>query len=177
MGRPKSLKHNGPEGQSGRRSEGLPKRTSARSSTSSAHLSNWSTRALASDTSRLRAVSPIGRPGPKRCFLLRPRVSDRGPRRKPSYRSFPTGAAKADWGHPTRDACSEGTKGEQRRQCTSQTTIPGTIPCTPTRTVLHNRLDTYTIIGADICIYNIVGVVGLPYDKKPPTCLWASMAL
>ena len=44
MGRPKSLKHNGPEGQSGRWPEGLPKRTSARSSTSSAHLSDRSTR-------------------------------------------------------------------------------------------------------------------------------------
>ena len=36
------------------------------------------TGALASGTSRLQVVSPIGRPGPKRCFLLRPRVSDQG---------------------------------------------------------------------------------------------------
>ena len=36
------------------------------------------TRALASGTSRLRAVSPIERPSPKHCFLLRARVSDRG---------------------------------------------------------------------------------------------------
>ena len=44
MGRPTSLKHNGPEGQSGRRPKGLPKRTSTRSSISSAHLSDRSTR-------------------------------------------------------------------------------------------------------------------------------------
>ena len=37
------------------------------------------TGALASGTSRLRAVSPIERPGPKHCLLLRPGVSDRGP--------------------------------------------------------------------------------------------------
>ena len=37
------------------------------------------TEALASGVSRLRAVSPIRRPGPKRYFLLRPRDSDRGP--------------------------------------------------------------------------------------------------
>ena len=38
-----------------------------------------STGVLAPGTSHLRAASPIGRPDPKRCFLLRPRVSDRGP--------------------------------------------------------------------------------------------------
>ena len=40
MGRPKSLRNNGPGGQSGRRPGGLSKRTSARSSTSPAHLSD-----------------------------------------------------------------------------------------------------------------------------------------
>ena len=128
MGRPKSLKHNGPEGQSGRRPEGLPKRTSTRSSTCSAHLSDRNTGALASDTSRLRAVSPIGRPGPKRCFLLRPRVSDQRLRRKPTCRSSPASATRTDWGHLTGDARSEGTRGEQKRQRTSQTMILGPYP-------------------------------------------------
>jgi len=76
------------------------------------------TEALASDTSHLRAVSPIGRPGPKCCFLLQPRVSDWGPCRKPAYRSSPTSAARADWGRPTGDARLEGTRGERRRQRT-----------------------------------------------------------
>ena len=53
----------------------------------------------------------------------------------------------------------------------------GTIPCTPTGTVLHNHPDTNSIVGADICVYSIVGAVGLPYGKKPPTCLWASIVL
>jgi len=43
----------------------------------------------------------------KRCFLLRPRVSDRGTRRKPTYRSSPTGTSGTDWGHLTEDTRSE----------------------------------------------------------------------
>ena len=174
MGWPKSLKHNGPEGQSGRRPEGLPKRTSARSSTSSAHLSDRSTRFR-------HQPSPDGlsdrKAWPKTLLptpIPRIRPETRG---KPACRSSPTGAARADWGHPTGDARSEGTRGERRRQCASQTTILGTIPCTPVGTVLHNRLDTNSIVGAAICVYSIVGAVGLPYGKKPPTCLWASIVL
>ena len=65
----------------------------------------------------------------------------------------------------------------RNRQHTSQTTIPGTIPCTPVGIVLHNRPDTNSFVGADICVYSIVGAVGLPYGKKPLTCLWASIVL
>ena len=51
-----------------------------------------------------------------------------------------------------------------------------TIPCMLAGTVLHNRPDTNNIVGADICVYNIVGAVGRPFGKKPP-CLWASIEL
>ena len=47
----------------------------------------------------------------------------------------------------------------------------GTIPCTPARIVFHNRPNTNSIVGADIYPYSIVGAVGLPYGKKPLTCL------
>jgi len=81
--------------------------------------------------------------------------------------------ARANWGHPTGDARSEGTKGKQRRQCTKSNHDTGTIPCTPTGTVLLNCPDTNSIVGADVCVYSIVGAIGLPYGKKPPTYLWA----
>ena len=63
------------------------------------------TGALASDTSRLRAVSPIGRPGPKRCFLLRPHDSDRGPVRSLLLPLFSDWRSQgqlgpSDWGRP-----------------------------------------------------------------------------
>ena len=38
----------------------------------------------------------------------------------------------------------------------------------PTGTVLLNRPDTNSIVGVDICVYSIVGAIGLPYGKKPP---------
>ena len=38
----------------------------------------------------------------------------------------------------------------------------------PAGTVLLNRPDTHSIVGADICVYSIVGAIGLPYGKKPP---------
>jgi len=53
----------------------------------------------------------------------------------------------------------------------------GTIPCTPTGTVFHNHPDTNSIVGTDTYPYSIVGVVRLPYGKKPRTCLWASIVL
>ena len=53
----------------------------------------------------------------------------------------------------------------------------GTIPYTPMGTVCHSRLDTNSIVGADIYPYSIVGVAGLPYGKKPLTCLWTSIVL
>ena len=98
MDRPKSLKHNGPEGQSGHQPEGLPKRTSARSSTSSAHLSDRSTRFG-------HQPPPIGlsdrKAWPK---MLLPPPTPRlrlGTCRDPTHRSSPTGALRADWSHPT----------------------------------------------------------------------------
>ena len=53
----------------------------------------------------------------------------------------------------------------------------GTIPYTPAETVLHNRPDINSVVGADIYPYSIVGAIGLPYGKKPLTCLWASIVL
>ena len=53
----------------------------------------------------------------------------------------------------------------------------GTIPCTPVGTVFHNHPNTNSIVGADIYPYSIVGAVGLPYGRKPLTCLWASIVL
>ena len=97
--------------------------------------------------------------------------------RKPAYHSSPIGTASTNWSHPTGDSHSEGTRGERRKQRTKSKHGTGTIPCTPVGTVLHDRRNTSSIIGADICVYSIVGAVGLPYDKKPPTCLWASVVL
>ena len=60
-----------------------------------------------------------------------------------------------DWGRPLgrdQEMC-----GESRARCTSQTMIPGTIPCTHAGTVLCNRPDTNSIVGADISLYSIVG--------------------
>ena len=165
MGRPKSLENNGPGGQSDRRPGGLPERANTRSSTSSAHLSNRSTRfghqLPPSGLSYQKAWPKMLLPTPTP--RLRP-----GTRRKPAYRSSPTGAARADWSHSTGDARSEGTRGERRRQRTKSNHDTGTIPCTPAGTVLLNRLDTNSIVGADICVYSIVGAVGLSYGKKPP---------
>ena len=44
-------------------------------------------------------------------------------------------------------------------------------------TVLCSHLDTNSIVGTDISLYNVVGAAGLPYGKKPLTCLWASIVL
>ena len=86
-----------------------------------------------------------------------------------------TGAARANWGHLTGDARSEGTRGKRRRQCTKSNHDTGTIPCMPAGTVLLNHPNTNSIVGADICVYSIVGAIGLPHGKKPPTYLWASI--
>ena len=159
MGWPKSLKHNRPEGQSGRRSEGLPKKQAP---ARQLLRPTSPTGALASDISRLRAVSPIGRPGPKRCFLLRPHVSDRGP-----VGSLLTALLRLARLGPTGGARSEGTRGERRRQRTKSNHDTGTIPCMPAGTVLLNRPDTNSIVGADICVYSIVGTVGSHTTKSP----------
>ena len=167
MGRPRSLKHNGPKGQSGRRPEDLPKRTSARSSTSLAHLSDRST--------RFGHQPPLGGLSDRKSWpkMLLPTPTPRlrpGTHRKPAYRSSLTGTARTNWGHPTGDAHSEGTRGERRRQRTKSNHDTRTIPCTPTEIVLHDRPDTNSIVGANICVYSIVGAIELPYGKSPP-CL------
>ena len=165
MGRPKSLRHDGPEGQSGRRPKGLPKNRRSLVNLSGPPLRpEHSLRAPATSGQSLRPE----RPGPEHRFLLRPRISDRGPHREAAYHSSPTGAARADWGHPTEDARSEGTRGKRRRQCTKSNHDTGTISCTPAGTVLLNRHDTNSIVGTDICVYSIVGAIGLPYGKKAP---------
>ena len=38
----------------------------------------------------------------------------------------------------------------------------------PVGAVLHNHPDTNSIVGTNICVYSIVGAIGLPYGKKPP---------
>ena len=60
--------------------------------------------------------------------------------------------------------------GESKPGRTSQTTIPGTIPCTPVGIVLYNRPDTNNIVGADISLYSIVGVVN-SHTVRPPHML------
>ena len=175
MGRPKSLKNNGLEGQTDRRPKGLPKeRTPARQLLQPTSP----TGALASDASRLRVDSPIGRPGPKTLLpTLTPHLRPET-RRKPAYRSSPTGTASTDWSHPTGDSRSEGTRGERRKQRTKSKYGTRTIPCTPVRIVLHNRPNTssmggsdscvYSIVGADIYVYSIVGTIGAPVRQKGP---------
>ena len=98
MGRPKDLKQQAeravqsPTGRSGRRGT-TPARRLLRPTSP--------TGALALDSSRLRTVSPIGRPGPSTTSDSNP-ASSTGVRRNPAHRSSPTGATRADWGYPIR---------------------------------------------------------------------------
>ena len=69
----------------------------------------------------------------------------------------------------------EGTRCEWRKQYTKSNRDTRTIPCMPVGAVLHNHPDTNSIVGTDICVYSIVGTMGLPYGKKSPTYLWASI--
>ena len=104
MGRPKDLKQQAeravqsPTGRSGRRGT-VPARRLLRPTSP--------TGALASDSSRLRTASPIGR-------LAQSATSDFDPasptevRRNPAHHSSPTDATRTDWGHLTRNARSEG---------------------------------------------------------------------
>ena len=78
--------------------------------------------------------------------------------------------------------------------------VPGTISYMPVGTVLCNRANTNSIVGADISLYSIVGAINsymvrpphasrhrqccgrrhLPYQEnmvKAITCLWASTVL
>ena len=67
-------------------------------------------------------------------------------------------------------------KGESKAGCTSQTTITGTVSCTPIEIVLCNLPDTNSVVGTDIFLYNIVGAIN-SHTVRPPTCLWASTVL
>ena len=86
------------------------------------------TGALASGVGRLRADSPIGRPGPKCCFLLRPRVSDR--RLVGSLltallrlaRPVPTGAIRPGI------SARKGPRANGENSAQSQNTVPGPYP-------------------------------------------------
>ena len=125
MGRPERSKKQRAGGQTGRRPEGPPKE---RNPAQQLPRPTSPTGALASDAGRLRADSPIGRPSPKHCFLLRPRVSDR--RLVGSLltallrlaRPVPTGAIRP--GIPARKG--PGANGESSAQ--SQNTVPGPYP-------------------------------------------------
>ena len=160
MGRPKNLKQ-----QAGRAVQS-PTRRSGRRGTTPAHrlLRPTSlTGALALDSSRLWTTTLIGRPGPSAASDSDP-ASPTEVRRNPAHRSSPTSTTRADWGHPTGDAARKepGTNGESEPGRTSQTTIPGTIPCMPAGAVLCNRPNTNSIVGADIFLYSIVGAIKTP---------------
>ena len=174
MGQPKKSTKQQARGIDRSLTRGSTERTNARSTTSSAHLSDRSARLgrrpPPGELSDRKAWPKTLLPTPIPC--LRPETH-----RKPACRSSPTGTARNDWGHPTGDARSEGTRGKWRRQCTKSNHDTGTIPCTPTGTMLLNRPNTNSIVGADICVYSIVGAIGLPYGKKPPTYLRASVVL
>ena len=154
MGRPKKSKKQwagvidrSPTGRS-------TERTNACSTTSSAHLSDRS--------ARLGRRPPSGGLSDRKAWpktllpTLTPRLRPET-RRKPAYRSSPTGTASTDWSHPTGDSRSEGTRGERKKQHTKSKHGTRTIPCTPAGTVLHNRPDTNSMGGTDICVYSIIG--------------------
>ena len=162
MGRPEKSKKQRARGTDRSPTGRSTERTNARSTTSSAHLSDRS--------ARFGHQPPPGGLSDRKAWpkTLLPTPTPRlrsGTRSKPAYRSSPTGAARADWSHPTGDARSEGTRGERRRQRTKSNHDTETIPCKPAEIVLHDHPDTSSI---DICVYSIAGAVGLPYGKRPP---------
>ena len=57
--------------------------------------------------------------------------------------------------------------GESKAGCTSQTSISGTIPCTPAEMVLCNLPDTNNVVGVDIFSYSIVGVINSDTVRLP----------
>ena len=58
--------------------------------------------------------------------------------------------------------------GESKTGCTSQTMIPGTVPCTPVEIVLCNLPNTNSVVGTDIFPYSIVGVINSHTVSLPP---------
>ena len=79
-----------------------------------------------------------------------------------------------DRGHPLR--WDQGTNEESKARHISQTTILGTIPCTPIEIVFCNLPDKNSVVGADIFLYSIVGAIN-SHTVKPPICLLASTVL
>ena len=175
MGRPERSKKQRAGGTDRSPTGRSTERTNARSTTSSAHLSDRST--------RLGRRSPPGGLPDRKAWpkTLLPTPTPRlrpDARRKPAYCSSPTGAASTDWSHPTGDSHSEGTRGERRKQRTKSKHGTRTIPCMPAGTVLHNRPNTnsmggtdicdYSIVGANIYVYSIIGAAGAPIRQKGP---------
>ena len=111
MGRPRNLKQQAkgafqsPTGRTGRRGTAPARRLLRPTSPIGA---------LASDSSRLWTASPIGRPGPSTTSDSNP-ASPTRVRRNPTNRSSSTRATRADWGHLTRDARSERTRGQTKK--------------------------------------------------------------
>ena len=136
MSRPKYL-NNRPEGRSNHRPEGLVEEERHPIFDSGPPLRpEHSLRSLAHH----RMASPIGRPGQSTTSDSDP-TSPTGVRKNPAHCSSSTSATRADWDQPTRDAPlrkDQGTNRESKARRISQTTIPGTIPCTPIEIVLCN---------------------------------------
>ena len=175
MGRPEKSKKQRAGGTDRSPTGRSTERTNVCSTTSSAHLSDRS--------ARLGRRPPPGGLSDRKAWpktllpTLTPRLRPET-RRKPAYRSSPTGTVSTDWSHPTGDSRSEGTRGERRKQRIKSKHGTRTIPCMHAGTVLHNRPDTnsmggtdicvYSIVGADIYVYSIVGAVGAPVQQKGP---------
>ena len=161
-------KNNRPEEQSSHRPEGLteeerrplvdyfgPPLRSERSLRTPA-ASGWPLRSEGLTQALLPTPTPRLRPGFTETLLTALLRLARPEPTGPSDRGRPLGR-------------NQGTNGESKSGRTSQTMIPGTIPCTPAGTVLCNRPDTNNIIGADISLYSIVGAVN-SHTVRPPTC-------
>ena len=152
MGRPK-YRNDGPEGRSNHRPEGLAKEErrplsdSGPLSDRSAHFglhpaSGHSLRPEGLAKALLPTLTPRLRPGTQKpCSLL-----------------------FFDWHNQSRLGPTD--RGSKVRR-TSQTSIPGTIPCTPVEIVLCNLPDTNNVVDADIFPYSIVGAINSHMVRLP----------
>ena len=168
MGRPKYL-NDRLEGRSNHQLEGLTKKERHLLSNSGPPLrperSLWSQACL-------QMASLTERPRKSTTSDSDP-TSPTGVRKNPAHCSSSTSATRADWDQPTRDAPlrkDQGTNRESKARRISQTTIPGTIPCTPTGIVLCNHPDTNNVVGTDIFLYSIVGAYNSHTKRPTPTC-------
>ena len=104
-------------------------------------------------------------------------MSSTGVHSKPYPSLFSDWRTRTDWGHPTGDARSEGTRRrtkEGKIGLASQTTAPGTVPY---GTVFYSRPVTNSIVGANNYLYSIVGAGQNTHTVRLPMCLWASTVL